>query len=106
MVTRKNRELKPEDIQKIATTYSNWKKCSLYEDELWFCKSATLKEVEKNDFILTPWRYVWVKLNEDDDETFANKMEKYTKELSEQMEEEKILDEKIKENLASIGYKI
>jgi hypothetical protein len=33
-------------------------------------------------------------------------MNKYTSELSEQMKEEKVLDERIKENLASIGYKI
>jgi len=31
-------------------------------------------------------------------------MLKYTTELSEKMKEEKILDERIKENLASIGY--
>ena len=106
MITRKNRELTTEDIDKISSTYHNWKAWSDYEDTLWYCKSASLEEVKKNDYILTPGRYVWVALNEDDDETFEEKMSKYTSELSEQMKEEKVLDERIKENLASIGYKI
>ncbi len=104
MVTRKNRELSETDINKISNTYHNWKVWSDYEDILGFCKSASIEEVKKNDFILTPGRYVWVALNEDNDETFESKMLKYTTELSEQMKEEKILDERIKENLASIGY--
>lgn len=107
MISRKNRALTQEDIDKITTTYHNWKKQDeTYEDIAWFCKSASLEEVEKNDFILTPGRYVGVALNEDDDETFEAKMSQYTIELSEQMKQEKELDERIKANLESIGYKI
>ena len=107
MISRKNRELTTDDISKISETYSNWKQWNdSYEDTAWYCKSASMEEVAKNDYILTPGRYVWVALNEDDDETFEAKMEQYTAELSEQMKEEKILDERIKENLASIGYNI
>ena len=39
-----------EDISKIASTYHNWRNDSRYEDELGFCKSATIEEVKENDF--------------------------------------------------------
>jgi len=128
MISRKNRALTTEDIEKITTTYHNWKKMhenvgkddivgtglkpvpteknTKYQDIPWFCKSADMAEIEKNDFILTPGRYVWVALNEDTQETFDAKMLQYTAELSEQMKQEKELDERIKSNLENIGYKI
>lgn len=107
MISRKNRALTSEDIEKITTTYHNWKKQDeTYADIAGFCKSANMADIEKNDYILTPGRYVWVALSEDTDETFEAKMLQYTTELSEQMQQEKDLDERIKINLESIGYTI
>lgn len=107
MVTRKNRELTDDDIQKISDTYQERRKIgSKYEDIKWFCKSANLDEVRKHDYVLTPGRYVGTDIVDDDDETFDEKMKNLTVKLKEQMDQEQILNKKIKENLAKIGFNI
>jgi type I restriction enzyme M protein len=104
MITRKNRELTADDITKIADTYHSRLKNENYEDIQWFCKSANLIEVAKYDYVLTPWRYVGVESVEEDDETFEEKMKLLTTQLSEQMKKSHELDEKIKQNLAKVGF--
>ena len=108
MIDRRHRELTEEDVKKISSTYHAWRGENKlkYEDEAGFCKSASLTEVEKHNYILTPGRYVGVIEEEEDDEEFEVKMERLTSELSKQMEEGKKLDEEIKKNLGSIGFKI
>ena len=46
MRDRAHRELSDKDIVKIADTYHHWRKGTNYEDELGYCKSAPLAEVE------------------------------------------------------------
>ena len=105
MVTRKNRELTEEDVQKIAGAYHAWRtKNGKYEDVKGFCKSATVEEVEKNGYVLTPGRYVGTDYVEEDDEVFEEKMARITAELSQQFKRSKELEERIKKNLKSIGY--
>ncbi|MFA6888543.1 MAG: class I SAM-dependent DNA methyltransferase [Candidatus Woesearchaeota archaeon] len=106
MISRKNKELSTVDIQKIADTYHNWKKGENYSDELGFCKSALREEIEKHNFILTPGRYVGTEEEEDDGIPFEDNMNELTTELAKQMEEGKRLDEEIKKNLKSIGFKV
>jgi type I restriction enzyme M protein len=104
MVDRRHQELIDEDIQKIADVYHSWRgKDGLYEDAPGFCKSAKLEEIRKHEYILTPGRYVGIE-EEEDDEAFEEKMKRLTSELAQQMEEEKKLDEEIKNNLEEIGY--
>ena len=43
---------------------------------------ADLQEIEKQDFILTPGRYVGIEEVEDDGEPFEDKMKRLTSELS------------------------
>jgi type I restriction enzyme M protein len=111
MISRRNKELTKEDIVKIADTYHAWLgeesengKKQKYEDTLGFCKSASLEEIEKQDFILTPGRYVGFVDNEVDDKTFDEKMRELTKELKVSFEKEKELNEEIKKNLKKVGY--
>ena len=107
MVTRKNRELTEEDITKISGVYHEWRTVKgKYEDVKGFCKAAKISEVEKNGFVLTPGRYVGSDYVEEDDEVFEEKMAKITEELSEQFKQSKELEERIKKNLASIGFEI
>jgi len=107
LINRRQRTLTEEDIKKISDTYDLWKtKDSSYKDELAFCKSAKLDEIEKQGFILTPGRYVGFKEEEEDPEVFQEKMSRLTKELSQQMEEGKKLDEEIKKNLKGIGFEV
>ena len=106
LINRRTRELTNEDISKIADSYHNWKKDDdSYEDIPGFCKSATIDEVQKLDYVLTPGRYVGLP-EEDDDFDFEERIKKLTTELKEQMEESAKLDERIKENLAKVGIKL
>ncbi|MGK9476347.1 type I restriction-modification system subunit M [Melioribacter sp. OK-6-Me] len=108
MVDRRHRELTDEEIKKIADAYHAWRGENEleYQDIPGFCKSATLEEVRKHNHILTPGRYVGTEAEEEDDETFEEKMKTLTSELAKQMEEGRRLDEKIKRNLEKIGWKI
>jgi len=66
---RVHREFAPEDIEKIEQVYHNWRNStgsSTYEDVKGFCKSATLADIEKHSFVLTPGRYVGIEDEEDD----------------------------------------
>jgi len=107
MIDRRHRELTREDIDKITKTYHAWRgEKGKYEDEKGFCKSAKLNDVEKNNFILTPGRYVGIPDEEDDGEPFEEKMKRLTGELKEQMEEGKKLEKEIKLNLEKVGWEI
>lgn len=109
MVDRRHKELTNEDIKKITDAYHAWrgeKNARKYEDVSGFCKSTELKDIEKNDFILTPGRYVGTELVEKDAEPFDDKMEKLTGELSKQFEESKKLEAEIKQNLTKIGWRL
>ena len=92
-------------MQKISGTYHNWRnKNGKYEDIKGFCKAAPIEEVEKNGYVLTPGRYVGTDFVEEDDEVFEEKMTRLAKELSEQFKQSKDLEQKIKENLAKVGF--
>ena len=107
MVTRKNRELTDEDIQKITGTYHSWRTIDgKYSDIKGFCKAAKISEVEKNGFVLTPGRYVGTNYVEEDDEVFEEKMKRLTAELGQQFKQSRELEAKIKENLKSIGFEL
>ena len=104
MKDRVLRDFKKEDIETIAATFHFWQKGEEYEDETGFCKSATLEEIAKQDYVLTPGRYVGAAEEEDDGEPFADKMARLTTQLSEQFAESARLEKQIKENLAGLGY--
>ena len=104
MIDRRIKELSEDDIQKIASTYQNWRQGKEYEDVQGFCKSATLEEVSAQDYILTPGRYVGIAEKEIDGEPFEEKMERLTAELSDLFEESITLQGKIKAKLSSLGF--
>lgn len=105
MVSRKLRELTDEDIQKIAGTYQEFVNGRL-EEVKGFCAAADLDEVAKQDYILTPGRYVGIEEQVDDGEPFEEKMGKLTAELSELFDKSHELEKEIREKLGAIGYEI
>jgi len=107
MIDRTHKELSAEDIAGIARTYHAWrgeKKDGAYEDKAGYCKSATLEEIKKNDYVLTPGRYVGAVEIEEDGIPFEQKMTELSRTLYKQMEESERLDAVIKKNLAVLGY--
>ena len=105
MVSRKLRELTDEDIKKIADTYNAYVAGTL-EDVKGFCAVATTEEIAKQDYILTPGRYVGIEEQQDDGEPFEEKMARLTSELSDLFVQSHKLEAEIKEKLGAIGYEI
>lgn len=105
MVSRKLRELTDEDIQKIADAYTAFVDGTL-EDVKGFCAVADIAEIEKQDFILTPGRYVGIEEQEGDGEPFEEKMTRLTSELSELFDKSHELEDEIRRKLRAIGYDI
>jgi type I restriction enzyme M protein len=77
-----------------------------YQDVPGFCKSATIEDVRKNNYILTPGRYIDFKEVAEDGIAFNDKMQTLSATLSAQMQKAHDLDEAIKLNLAKIGYEL
>ncbi|EJG1627511.1 type I restriction-modification system subunit M [Vibrio parahaemolyticus] len=111
MKDRVLRDFTNDDIQKVADLYHSWKTGAevngiAYEDQAGFCKSATLEDIKKHDFVLTPGRYVGATEELDDGIPFAEKMAVLTAKLSEQFAESATLESEIKKNLAGLGYEL
>lgn len=111
MKDRVLRDFTREDIQKVADLYHAWKTGEAvngitYQDQAGLCKSATLEEIKKHDFVLTPGRYVGAVEEIDDGISFPEKMATLTSKLSEQFAQSSTLEAEIKKNLAGLGYEL
>ena len=105
MVTRKLRELTDVDIAQIADAYKAYCDGTL-EDQKGFCAVVDTEEIAKQDYILTPGRYVGIEEQEDDGEPFDEKMARLTNELSELFKQSHTLEAEIRQKLEAIGYEI
>lgn len=105
MVTRKLREFTDDDIKKIADTYKAFADGTL-EEVKGFCAVVGTDEIAKQDYILTPGRYVGIEEQEADDEPFDEKMTRLTGELSAMFAKSHDIEGEIKENLSKLGFKI
>jgi len=107
MKDRVLRDFTDEDIQQIANTFHNWQQeWSEENNQAGFSFSADLAAIKKNDFVLTPGRYVGAEVEEDDGIPFADKMTALTIQLKAQFEEGGKLEAQIKRNLAGLGYEL
>lgn len=126
LIDRVHRELTEDDIEKIVSTYHEWRfdepewrgqaeaaGCRIpavpgpaYQDIPGFCKSATTDEIAAHGYVLTPGRYVGAEEIEDDGEPFEEKMTRLVAELNAQFAESAQLETAIKHNLLHIGYEI
>jgi type I restriction enzyme M protein len=107
LIDRVHRDLTDEDIVRIASTYHAWrgeKEAGTYVDVPGFCKSASVEEIRKNGFVLTPGRYVGAEDVVDDGEPFEEKMGRLAAKLGEQFRESERLEMTICENLHGLGY--
>jgi type I restriction enzyme M protein len=105
MISRKNREMTAPDIAKITATFEAFHDGSL-KDVKGFCAAVTTAEIKKQDYILTPGRYVGIEEQEDDGEPFDEKMSRLTGELSGLWKEQHRLEGEIRKRLGAIGFEI
>jgi len=107
MISRVQSELTDEVIDRIAGTVSAWRGedgAIHYQDIPGYCRSVKLAEIAEHGHVLTPGRYVGAEEVEDDDEAFADKMQKLTEKLGEQMAKGAELDQLIRQRLGGLGY--
>lgn len=121
LINRRTKELRPEDIKKIAQTYHAWKTAPSspsssspspsgrgargegvpYLDIKGFCASVTIDRVRELDYVLTPGRYVGLPDDEDDFD-FNERFASLQAEFHAQLEEEKKLNKAILDNLKKV----
>lgn len=105
LIDRKHRDFSSEDIEKIADTFEAFQNGEL-EEIKGFCAVVETADIEKQDYVLTPGRYVGIEEQEDDGIPFEEKMEKLTSELSVMFARSHELETEIKERLGAIGFEI
>lgn len=116
MESRKLRVFTDDDIKKVTDTYHAWRNSHKavtlsevershkdYQDTEGFCYSATLEEVKKQDYKLTPGIYVGTEAVEDDGIPFEEKMETLKAQLQEQFEKGNALQKQILENFIKVN---
>ena len=105
MISRTQAELSDEVITKFEKTVAAWRgESGEYQDVAGFCRSVSLAEIASHGHVLTPGRYVGAEEVEDDDEIFAEKMQKLTEALGEQMAKGAEIDAVIRQKLGGLGY--
>ena len=103
MVDRTHREFTDADISKIADTYHRWHAGQEYADVPGFCKSATLEEIRKHEYVLTPGRYVGMEATEDDDIPFAERFAELKAKLVADLKVDEELSQKIQSRLERVA---
>ena len=107
MVDRTRRELTDDEIKKIADTYHAWRgepDAGAYADIPGFCKSATLDDIRRHGYVLTPGRYVGAAAQQDDGEPFEDKMARLAEQWRDQQQQAARLDAAIEANLRELGF--
>ena len=114
MTSRVQAELDHAAIERIGATVAAWRgeavdgaavgaSVGTYEDVVGCCRSVPLAEIAQHGHVLTPGRYVGAEAVADDDEGFAEKMQKLTETLGEQMAKGAELDQLIRQKLGGWG---
>jgi type I restriction enzyme M protein len=121
LIDRVHRELTDADLERITSTYHNWRSMGVqpvrktkenhgtspnYADIAGFCFSATTEQIASHGYVLTPGRYVGAEEVEDDGEPFEEKMPRLVAELNAQFAESAKLEATIRANLKGLGYVI
>jgi type I restriction enzyme M protein len=105
MVNRRLREMTDGDIAKIAATFEAFNNGTL-EDVKGYCAAVATAEIARQDYILTPGRYVGIEEQDDDGEPFEEKMTRLTGELLEMFKRSRKLEGEIRKRLGALGYEI
>lgn len=93
------------DIDLLAKTFEDFQN-GVLEEKKGFSAIATIEDIAKQDYKLTPGRYVGIEEIEDDGEPFEDKMNRLTAELTEMFKKSHELEEEIRKNLGAIGYEV
>ncbi len=102
LINRRTREFDEKDLNAVSETYHHWLNSrDEYEDIAGFCKSCTVADIKAMDYVLTPGRYIGLP-DDEDDFNFTDRFNMLQAELEKQMQDEILLNERIKTNLAKL----
>jgi type I restriction enzyme M protein len=106
-ISRRQVVFTDENIAKIVEKFRMFEKGEPEEkiNEIGFAKVATIEEIAKNGYVLTPGRYVGIKL-EEDEMPFEEKMKAYAEELSKLLKEEEKLTKNVKEVFKALKFEV
>jgi type I restriction enzyme M protein len=109
MVTRTQREFGEEDVATVAGTYHAWRGqggTGTYEDVPGFCASATLAEIERNEWTLSPGRYVGAAADEESDADFDARLKELVAGLAAELARNKELGDEVEHVLYALGHEL
>ncbi|MHC1597101.1 MAG: type I restriction-modification system subunit M [Methermicoccaceae archaeon] len=106
-ISRKQVVFTEEHIAKIVKKFRMFEAGEPAEsiDEVGFAKVASLEEIAKNGYVLTPGRYVGIKI-EEDDTPLEEKMKAYSEEMKELLKQEEELSSNVKEVFKALGFEV
>ncbi len=103
LLSRRLREFTDSEIDEISDTYHSWRDLDGgYEDRPGFSKSVSLEEIARQDYLLTPGRYVGSRAVDVDDEPADKKIERLTKELYAEFERRRALEDEVRMRLGGL----
>jgi len=113
MVNRKHRDFSEGiqadgslgDIDLLAKTFENFQN-GILEAKQGFSAIVSIDDIKKQDYILTPGRYVGIEEIEDNEVPFEQRMIELTSSLSNMFNKSNDLQEDIRKILGAIGYEL
>ena len=104
MVTRRMRALADEETSEIAATYQHYREAEGKRQEIpGFCKTATIEDIRKHDYKLTPGIYVGTEAEEVDDKPFSQRIKELKNELHQSFTESTRLRSIVSRGLHKFG---
>lgn len=110
-LSRTQIEFTEAEMHQISQIYHRWRGTEFSDGEEYdnipgLCFSASIDDIEKSGFNLSPGRYVGAPESEDDEAEYDEDMATLTKEISDQIALSQSLDAQIKQSLLEIGYEV
>jgi type I restriction enzyme M protein len=103
--SRRQRELHPADIARIADTYRSFRNLNHvtpHADIDGFCKVATRSDIEQQGFVVTPGRYVGIPEADEDELPAAERLELIRKRLVEELDQSTAIEKRLRELLKQV----
>ena len=103
--SRRQRELHPADISKIAGTYHSFRSLNPsapYADIEGFCKVATRAEMEQQGFVLSPGRYVGTAEADEDELPAAERLALIRNRLVEELDQSAAVEMRLRDLLKQV----
>jgi type I restriction enzyme M protein len=108
-ISRTQIELTKDELERIVSVYHAWRGqpgAAAYADELGFCRSAALTEIEAAGMTLSPGRFVGAPDDEEDVIAFEERVATLVDELADEMVRNDELKLAVRAALSQVGYEL